>query len=106
MSAKFGVVGAIAIEASPLAHDNQWLLNVAADHPVVVGVVGDLVPGTPAYLGDLERLHATHLFLGFRYGNLWNRDLAVDLEKPGFMDGLKALSQAGLVFEAQIPIRR
>ena len=30
ISAKFGVVGAIAIEASPLASDNQWLLNVAA----------------------------------------------------------------------------
>ncbi len=103
MSAKFGVVGAIAIEASPLATDNQWLLNVAANHPVVVGIVGDLVPGTPEYLGDLERLHANPLFLGFRYGNLWSRDLAVDLKKPGFMDGLRALAQAGLVFESANP---
>jgi L-fuconolactonase len=103
MSAKFGVVGAIAIEASFLASDNQWLLNVAANHPVIVGVVGDLVPGSPDYLGDLERLHANPLFLGFRYGNLWNRDLAVDLKKPGFMDGLSALAQAGLVFESANP---
>lgn len=103
MSAPFGVVGAIAIEASPLANDNQWLLNVAASHPVIVGVIGDLVPGTPEYLGDLERLHVNPLFLGFRYGNLWNRDLAADLDKPGFVDGLKALAQAGLVFEAANP---
>lgn len=103
MSAKFGVVGAIAIEASFVASDNQWLLNVAANHPVIVGVVGDLVPGSPDYLGDLERLHANPLFLGFRYGNLWNRDLAVDLKKPGFMDGLSALAQAGLVFESANP---
>ena len=44
-SAKFGVVGAIAIEASPLASDNEWLLNVATNHPVIVGIIGDLVPG-------------------------------------------------------------
>ncbi len=102
-SAAQGIVGAIAIEASPLASDNQWLLNVAANHPVIVGVVGDLIPGTPSYLGDLERLHGDSLFLGFRYGNLWNRDLAEDLEKPGFVDGLKALAAAGLVFESANP---
>jgi predicted TIM-barrel fold metal-dependent hydrolase len=102
-SAALGVVGAIAIEASPLASDNQWLLNVAANHPVIVGIVGDLVPGTPSYLKDLERLHGNALFLGFRYGNLWDRDLAADVEKPGFVDGLKALAAAGLVFESANP---
>ena len=74
-TADLGIVGAIAIEASPLASDNQWLLNLAATNPVIVGVVGDLIPGTPTYLNDLERLHGNSLFLGFRYGNLWNRDL-------------------------------
>jgi L-fuconolactonase len=103
LTAPLGVVGAIAIEASPLASDNQWLLKVAADHPVIVGVIGDLVPGTESYLRDLERLRANPLFLGFRYGNLWNRDLSVDLQKPGFVDGLKALAQAGLVFESANP---
>jgi predicted TIM-barrel fold metal-dependent hydrolase len=103
LTAPLGVVGAVAIEASPLASDNRWLLKVAADHPVIVGVIGDLVPGTASYLGDLERLHADPLFLGFRYGNLWNRDLSVDLQKPGFVDGLKALAQAGLVFESANP---
>jgi len=103
LAAPFGVVGAIAVEASPLASDNQWLLKVAADHPVIVGVIGDLVPATESYLADLERLHADALFLGFRYGNLWNRDLSVDLDKPGFIDGLKVLAQAGLVFESANP---
>jgi L-fuconolactonase len=86
-----------------LASDNQWLLRVAADHPVIVGVIGDLVPGTGSYITDLEGLHADPLFLGFRYGNLWNRDLSVDLQKPGFVEGLKALAQAGLVFESANP---
>ena len=39
MAAPFGVVGAIAIEASPLASDNDWLLNVAAKSPLIVGAV-------------------------------------------------------------------
>ncbi len=43
----FGVVGAIVIEASPLASDNDWVLNVAAKYPIIVGMVGDLIPGTP-----------------------------------------------------------
>jgi L-fuconolactonase len=102
-AAAFGVVGAIAIEASPLASDNDWLLGVAAHNPIMVGVIGDLVPATPSYLSELDRLHANPLFLGFRYGNLWNRDLIVDLAKPGFVDGLKALAQAGLVFESANP---
>jgi L-fuconolactonase len=103
MAKPFGVVGAIAIEASPLASDNDWLLAVARSNPLIVGVIGDLVPGTPDFQRDLDLLHADLLFLGFRYGNLWDRDLSVDLNKSGFIDGLKALAQAGLVFESANP---
>lgn len=103
LSAPFGVTGTIAIEASPLVSDNDWLLKVAAQHPIIVGIIGDLVPGSPSYSADLERLHGNPLFLGIRYGNLWNRDLATDLNKPGFVDALKALAQANLVFESANP---
>lgn len=103
LSAPFGVVGAIAIEASPLARDNQWLLDVARNNKIIVGIIGDLIPGTASYTRDLDRLHADPLFLGFRYGNLWDRDLSTDLSKPGFVEGLKALAQAGLVFESANP---
>jgi L-fuconolactonase len=103
LSRGLGVVGAIAIEASPLPSDNQWLLNLAHNHPVIVGVVGDLVPSDDSFMSDLERLQGDPLFLGIRYGNLWNRDLAADLENPGFIDGLKALAQADLVLETANP---
>jgi predicted TIM-barrel fold metal-dependent hydrolase len=98
-----GVVAAIAVEASPLASDNDWLLNVAASHPIIVGVIGDLIPGSSGFVAELERLHANPLFLGFRYGNLWERNLSIDMSKPGFMEGLKLLAQAGLVFESANP---
>jgi predicted TIM-barrel fold metal-dependent hydrolase len=103
LSAPFGVVGAIAIEASPLPSDNQWLLNVAANNPLIVGIIGDLVPGSATFQQDLDRYHGDQLYLGIRYGNLWNRDLSVDLEAPGFIDGLKALAHAGLAFETANP---
>jgi L-fuconolactonase len=98
-----GVVGAIVIEASPLATDNDWVLNQAANHPIIVGMVGDLIPGTPTYQSELERLHANPLFLGIRYGNLWDRDLAIDAQKPEFLPGLKMLAERGLVLDSANP---
>lgn len=98
-----GVVGAIVVEASPLENDNDWVLQQAADHPVVVGLVGDLIPGTPSFGRVLERLHANPLFLGIRYGNLWDRDLSVDRNKPGFVADLRKLASAGLALDSANP---
>jgi len=103
LSAKHGVVGTIAIEASPLKSDNDWLLKVVAENPVMVGMIGDLIPGSPSYMADLGRLRKNPLFLGIRYGNIWDRDLSADLDKPGFVDGLKALAQAHLTFDSANP---
>ena len=103
VSKGFGVVGAIAIEASPLLEDNDWLLGVAEKDPMIVGIIGDLVPGCATFGAALERLHRTPLFLGLRYGNLWDRNLTADIGKPGFIDGLRLLSDAKLVFESANP---
>ncbi len=103
ISVPLGVVGAIAIEASPLPSDNDWVLNVAANHPIIVGMIGDLVPGSATYSKELERLHANPLFLGIRCGNLWSRDLAADVRNPAFIAGLKELSQAGLTLDTANP---
>ncbi len=102
-----GVVGAIAIEASPLPSDNDWLLNLVTRNPFMVGFIGDLVPGSPTFRPDLDRLHRSPLFLGVRYGNLWNHDLAADLAnprlRPAVLADLRALSAAGLTFETANP---
>ena len=100
ISKGFGVVGAIAIEASPLLEDNDWLLGVAEKSPLIVGIIGDLVPGSQGFGAALERLHRNPLFLGLRYGNLWDRNLTADIGKPGFMDGLRLLSDAELALRA------
>ena len=106
ISAKHGIVGAIAVEASSLGSDNDWLLKGVEANPGMVGVIGNLYPTSPTYDKDLERLRKNPLFLGFRSGNLWKRDLLADVKKPGFMEGLRALSDAGLVFETANPNAR
>jgi len=96
IAAPLGIVGAIEVEASPWLEDNQWVLDVAAKDTIIVGTVGDLEPGKPEFRGHLERFHRNPLFLGIRYGNLWNRDLGAELSKPQFVEDLKALAEAGL----------
>jgi L-fuconolactonase len=96
IAAPLGIVGAIEVEASPWLEDNQWVLDVAAKDTIIVGAVGDLEPGKPEFRKRLARFHRNPLFLGIRYGNLWNRDLSAELSKPKFVEDLKALAEAGL----------
>ena len=98
-----GVVGAIAIEASPLASDNDWLLRIVEASPVMVGMIGDLNPTAPNFSSELDRLHRNALYLGIRHGNLWNRSLSEDVIKPLFWGAMRHLSQAGLVLESANP---
>ena len=99
----FGVVGAIAVEASPLESDNDWVLAQVAANPVMVGMVGNLMPGGARFGKELERLRGNPQFLGIRYGNLWGRDLYQDWRKTGFVDDLRRLAGAGLVLESANP---
>lgn len=99
----FGVAGAIEIECSPWLEDNQWVLDVAAKDPIIVGVMGDLEPGHPRFRAQLERFARNPLFRGIRYGNLWGRDLGAELGKPEFIAGLTALAEAGLAMDTANP---
>jgi predicted TIM-barrel fold metal-dependent hydrolase len=103
LTADFGVVGAIAVECSPWLKDNDWLLQVADKNPIMVGVIGDLDPATPAFPQQLEHLSANPLFRGIRYGNLWGRSLGAQLTNPEFVANLKRLSGAGLLLETANP---
>jgi len=98
-----GVVGAIEVEASPWLKDNQWVLDVAARYPVVVGTIGDLEPGKPDFATHLEHFHKNPLFRGIRYGNIWNRSLSDRLAEPAFVHDLKSVAKAGLVMDSANP---
>jgi predicted TIM-barrel fold metal-dependent hydrolase len=98
-----GVVGAIVIEASPWVQDNEWVLDVAAKETIIVGTVGNLDPGTPDFRRQLEELHRNPLFRGIRYGNLWGKNLATELEKPKFVSDVKGLAETGLELDTANP---
>ena len=103
LAAPHGVTGAIAIECSPWPADNEWVLSVARDAPIIVGTVGNLEPGASDFGSQLERLHKNPLFRGIRYGNLWGHDLGNEISKPGFVAGLKLLADADLVLDTANP---
>ena len=99
----FGVVGAIVIEASPLASDNDWVLRVAANHPIIVGMVGDLVPGTDTLSEGPGTAACQSAVSGHTLRQLWGRDLGLDAQKPEFLPGLKMLAEQGLVLDSANP---
>lgn len=92
----YGIVGAIEVECSPWLEDNQWVLDVAEKDTIMVGTVGDLEPGKPDFRKHLARFAKNPLYRGIRYGYLWGRKLSDELPKPEFIDGLKAMADAGL----------
>jgi predicted TIM-barrel fold metal-dependent hydrolase len=98
-----GVVGAIAVECSPWLVDNFWLQDTVDKSPLILGFIGDLQPEAPDFAATLDRLHHSPLFLGIRYGNLWNRDPDAAVHNFDFISGLKLLAQAGLVLETANP---
>ncbi len=98
-----GIVGAIEVECSPLVEDNQWVLDIAAKDPIIVGTVGNLELGKPDFRKHLERFQKNPLFRGIRYGNLWGRNLGEQLSNPDFLSDLKALSDAGLELDTANP---
>ena len=98
-----GIVGAIAVEASPWLADNFWLRDIVQQNPIMLGYIGDLLPEALDFEVTLEMLHRSPLFLGIRYGNLWNRDLGAASQNTVFVQGLRFLAQAGLVLETANP---
>jgi L-fuconolactonase len=98
-----GAVGAIAVEASPWRQDNRWLLDVVRQSNFMVGFVGNLLPGTADFTDDLEWLGAEPLFLGIRYGNLWDRNLTEAMQQPAFIADLGRLRQRGRSLDTANP---
>ena len=96
--APFGVVGAIVVEASPRLDDNQWILDVAANEPIIVGLVGRIDPADPAFGKNLDRLSKDPLFLGIRQGRLH-----LGLDNPAYIANLQLLADADCSMDVATP---
>ena len=66
LAAPHGVVGCIIVEASPILEDNQWWLDLAAEDPFIVGVIGRLDPASEDFEKNLRRFAKNPLYRGIR----------------------------------------
>jgi predicted TIM-barrel fold metal-dependent hydrolase len=96
MTRPLGVTGTVLIEASPWVEDNQWVLDLARDNPVIVAVIGHLEPGGNEFAAHLERFSANKLFRGLRIGgDALHRGFA----RPDYMADLGRLAAKGLTLD-------
>ena len=96
LTEKLGVLGAVVIEASPWVEDNQWVLDVAKDNPIIVGFIGNLEPGQPEFAARLKRFAANPLFRGLRFQGT---TIAKGLGQPAFEGDLKRLADRRLTLD-------
>ena len=61
-----GVTGAIVVEASAWYDDNDWVLRLADDEPLILGLVGNVASDAAKFPVNLERLRRQPRFLGIR----------------------------------------
>lgn len=86
------ITGTVAIEASPWLEDNQWLLDLAKDTPLIVGVVGHVEPDA-MFQSHLERFTKNRLFRGIRIDG---KTIAAGLSQPAFIRDMRWLAAADL----------
>lgn len=84
-----GVVGTVVVEASPRVEDNQWVLDLAARNPFILGLVGHLSPGTEEFEKQLQRFAANPRFRGIRVGH---SEIKTGLSRKLFLADIQRLA--------------
>jgi L-fuconolactonase len=87
------VFGTVVVEASPWVEDNQWILDLAAKDPFILGLVGNLPVGAIDFPEHLGRFAANPLFRGIRIGA---GRLKEGLHQDPFLEHLNLLSKKDL----------
>jgi L-fuconolactonase len=87
------VTGTVVVEASPWVEDNQWVLDIAAKDPFIVGLVGNLPTGKPEFAAHLKRFATNPLFRGIRIKHAL---LKAGFDQPAFLSDLCLLAKNDL----------
>jgi L-fuconolactonase len=94
-----GIGGTVVVEASPWVEDNQWVLDLAANEPFLMGLVGHLKPGHPGFADHLERFARNRRFRGIRTG-LWG--VKFDPAQDAMLQDLARLADRDLALDVLI----
>ena len=98
LAAPEGVTGTVVVEASAWLADNQWILDLAADDPWIVGLVGHVDPNREDFKSDIDRLAGNALFRGIRCGGGY----FADLEAGSFLADMEHLVARDLNLDALV----
>ena len=90
LTSPLNVVGTVVVEASPWVEDNQWILDLAKDNDNIVGFIGNLKLGEPAFTAQLKQFSTNPLFRGLRLGE---KSVAEGLGKKTFARDLQQLGE-------------
>ena len=92
-----GVTGTVVVEASKWLEDNQWILDLAAAEPFIVGFVGHLEP-TADFKNNLNRFSENPLFRGIRLGSGHLQSIG----DPMFLASIEKLAAKALTLDLLI----
>jgi len=100
-----GIVGAIVVEsAAQYLDDNLWYLEVSRDNPIMVGVSGNIDPGSNDFTKYLNHFHRDPLFRAIRSSRFYSRDARGKVAlNPTQVANLKLLAQADLALDTANP---
>ncbi|NIZ12603.1 amidohydrolase family protein [Phaeobacter sp. HF9A] len=102
LAAKAGVTGTVVVQAAPTVAESEFLLGLAAESPLIKGVVGwiDLTADVPAQLARLSH----PLLRGIR-PMLQDIDATEWVLRDDVIAGLKQVARAGLRLDALVTPR-
>ncbi len=99
-----GIVGAIVVEsAAQFIDDNLWYLEQARDNPIMVGVSGNIDPGSNEFTKYLNHFHRDPLFRAIRSSRFYTSDGGKIALNPAQVANLKLLAQADLALDTANP---
>ena len=93
-----GVTGTVVVEASLWLEDNAWILDLAAQDPHIVGLVGHIDPDRPGFGADLARFAANPLFRGIRCSGRYFEDV----ERGTFLADMEILAAHDLELDVLV----
>ncbi len=100
-----GIVGAIVVEsAAQYIDDNLYYLEISRDNPIMVGVSGNIDPGSAEFAKYLNHFHRDPLFRAIRSSRFYSRDASGKVAlNPTQVANLKLLAQADLALDTANP---
>lgn len=100
LAAPLGITSTIVVEASQWVEDNQWVLDLAAETPAIIGLVGNLDPRDAEFDKHLKRFAKNPLYRGIR----WRSDLVpIDRDGEPLVRGAKLLADLDLQLDLNGP---